>query len=384
VVAESHLLAALDRSYRGGDVIAGLAQSELTADIANVEDEIGDLLGLSTAGHRGRAGGALAAARCSRRRCAARLGHPHRAAGARLRIRFRIDGVLHVQTEADAKIAGAGAAPEADERPGHLREAPAAGRPLQRQAQAQQVDVRISTMPTQHGESVVMRLLARTPACCSSTGWALPAERGPAAVPRCHRSGPAACSGDRPDRQRQDHHAVCRAECAEHTERKIITVEDPVEYRLPGLNQVQVHDKIDLSFERVLRAALRQDPDVILVGEMRDQTTAEIGLRAAMTGHLVLSTLHTNDACRRRCACSTWACRATWWRCRCTWCWPSAWCAPCAATAANRMSPTPTTTPGCAQGPELGDRVLTSRPFRHGRGCEAIAPIPATGALRRV
>ena len=80
------------------------------------------------------------------------------------------------------------------------------------------------------------------------------------------------------------------------SERKIITVEDPVEYRLPGLNQVQVHDKIDLGFDRVLRAALRQDPDVILVGEMRDQTTAEIGMRAALTGHLVLSTLHTNDA----------------------------------------------------------------------------------------
>ena len=81
-----------------------------------------------------------------------------------------------------------------------------------------------------------------------------------------------------------------------NTERKIITVEDPVEYRLPGLNQVQVHEKIELSFERVLRAALRQDPDVVLVGEMRDQVTAEVGLRAAMTGHLVLSTLHTNDA----------------------------------------------------------------------------------------
>jgi len=80
------------------------------------------------------------------------------------------------------------------------------------------------------------------------------------------------------------------------TERKIITVEDPVEYRLPGLNQVQVMEKIDMTFDRVLRSALRQDPDVILVGEMRDKTTAEIGLRAAMTGHLVLSTLHTNDA----------------------------------------------------------------------------------------
>jgi MSHA biogenesis protein MshE len=79
-------------------------------------------------------------------------------------------------------------------------------------------------------------------------------------------------------------------------EKKIITVEDPVEYRLPGLNQVQVHEKIDLTFTRVLRTALRQDPDIVLIGEMRDQETAEIGMRAAMTGHLVLSTLHTNDA----------------------------------------------------------------------------------------
>jgi MSHA biogenesis protein MshE len=79
-------------------------------------------------------------------------------------------------------------------------------------------------------------------------------------------------------------------------ERKIITVEDPVEYRLPRINQVQVQEKIDLSFGRILRSALRQDPDVILVGEMRDQETVETGLRAAMTGHMVLSTLHTNDA----------------------------------------------------------------------------------------
>jgi MSHA biogenesis protein MshE len=77
---------------------------------------------------------------------------------------------------------------------------------------------------------------------------------------------------------------------------KIITVEDPVEYRLDGLNQVQVNDKIELTFGRVLRSSLRQDPDVILIGEMRDLETAEIGLRAAITGHMVLSTLHTRDA----------------------------------------------------------------------------------------
>ena len=79
-------------------------------------------------------------------------------------------------------------------------------------------------------------------------------------------------------------------------ERKIITAEDPIEYRLPRINQVQVNAKIGLTFASVLRTALRQDPDIILVGEMRDQETAEIGLRAAMTGHMVLSTLHTNDS----------------------------------------------------------------------------------------
>jgi MSHA biogenesis protein MshE len=79
-------------------------------------------------------------------------------------------------------------------------------------------------------------------------------------------------------------------------ESKIITVEDPVEYRLPRINQVQVNPTIDLSFARVLRSALRQDPDIVLVGEIRDHDTVEMALRAAMTGHLVLSTLHTNNA----------------------------------------------------------------------------------------
>ena len=79
-------------------------------------------------------------------------------------------------------------------------------------------------------------------------------------------------------------------------DRKIITAEDPIEYRLKRVNQVQINSKIDLNFATVLRSALRQDPDIILLGEMRDHETVEIGLRAAMTGHMVLSTLHTNDA----------------------------------------------------------------------------------------
>ena len=79
-------------------------------------------------------------------------------------------------------------------------------------------------------------------------------------------------------------------------EKKIITAEDPIEYRLQRITQVQVHAKIGLTFGSVLRTALRQDPDIILIGEMRDHETAEIGLKAAMTGHMVLSTLHTNDS----------------------------------------------------------------------------------------
>jgi MSHA biogenesis protein MshE len=79
-------------------------------------------------------------------------------------------------------------------------------------------------------------------------------------------------------------------------QKKIITVEDPVEYQLPRINQVQVNHRIKLDFARVLRAAMRLDPDIMLVGEMRDRETGEIALRAALTGHLVLSTLHTNDA----------------------------------------------------------------------------------------
>src|SRR6185369_12996948 len=79
-------------------------------------------------------------------------------------------------------------------------------------------------------------------------------------------------------------------------ERNILTVEDPVEYQIPGINQVQVNPKIELTFSRALRAFLRQNPDVIMVGEIRDRETAEIAVNASLTGHLVLSTLHTNDA----------------------------------------------------------------------------------------
>ncbi|MCG6967988.1 MAG: GspE/PulE family protein, partial [Chromatiaceae bacterium] len=158
-----------------------------------------------------------------------------------------------------------------------------------------QVDVRLSTMPVAHGESVVMRLLDQTSGILSFEELGMPEElreRLRRIIRRPHGmllvTGPTG-SG----KTTTLYAALNELNTPQH---KIITVEDPVEYRLPRINQVQVHEQIGLSFARVLRTALRQDPDVILVGEMRDLETAQIGLRAAITGHFVLSTLHTNSA----------------------------------------------------------------------------------------
>ena len=295
VVAESQLLAALDRVYRGGDAMAGLAR-ELTADIANVQDEIGDLLGLGAVTTEDAPVVRLLSTMFEQA-LRSRASDIHIEPQERhLRIRFRIDGLLHVQTEADAKIAGAVA----------LRLKLMSGLDISEKRLPQDgrfhvklkqgsVDVRISTLPTQHGESVVMRLLNQSAGLLQLDSLGLPPEVA-AAVARCLQrpNGMFVVTGPTGSGKTTTLYAALNS--LNGTERKIITVEDPIEYRLPGLNQVQVQDKIDLSFQRVLRAALRQDPDVILIGEMRDQTTAEIGLRAALTGHLVLSTLHTNDA----------------------------------------------------------------------------------------
>ena len=295
VVAESQLLAALDRVYRGGDEIAGLAR-ELTNDITNVQDEIGDLLGLGNVTPEDAPVVRLLSSmfeQALRKRASDIHIEPQE---RNLRIRFRIDGVLHVQTEADPKIAGAVALRlklmsglDISE-----KRLPQDGR-FHVKLKANAVDVRISTLPTQYGESVVMRLLNQSAGLLSLDNLGLPEAVAQAVARALDRpNGMLLVTGPTGSGKTTTLYAALNA--LNNTERKIITVEDPIEYRLPGLNQVQVMDKIDLSFARVLRSALRQDPDVILIGEMRDQTTAEIGLRAALTGHLVLSTLHTNDA----------------------------------------------------------------------------------------
>ncbi|CDG82747.1 GspE/PulE family protein [Janthinobacterium agaricidamnosum] len=214
----------------------------------------------------------------------------------RLQIRFRIDGVLHLQTEADIKIAASLALrlklmSDLDISEKRL---PQDGRFAIR-VKHQRIDVRISTMPTQHGESVVMRLLNQGGTTLRLDAIGMP----PALVAKFRAivqrpNGLVLVTG--PTGSGKTTTLYCALAELNAVEKKLITVEDPVEYRLPGINQVQVNDKIELNFARVLRSALRQDPDIVLVGEMRDQETAQIGLRAAMTGHLVLSTLHTNDA----------------------------------------------------------------------------------------
>jgi len=157
------------------------------------------------------------------------------------------------------------------------------------------IDVRMSTMPVQYGESVVMRLLDQSAGLLSFDQTGMPEDlikRVRHQITRPH--GMVLVTGPTGSGKTTTLYAALSE--LNTASKKIITVEDPVEYRLPRINQVQVNPKIDLTFSSVLRTALRQDPDIMMVGEMRDQETVEIGLRGALTGHLVLSTLHTNDA----------------------------------------------------------------------------------------
>lgn len=157
------------------------------------------------------------------------------------------------------------------------------------------IDVRLSTMPVQFGESVVMRILDHSEGVRPLTDVGMPQnyiDRFRAVINKPF--GLVLVTGPTGSGKTTTLYGALSE--LNTPEKKIITVEDPVEYRLPRINQVQIHDRIGLNFGSVLRATLRQDPDILLVGEIRDAESAEIALRAAMTGHLVLSTLHTNDA----------------------------------------------------------------------------------------
>ena len=213
-----------------------------------------------------------------------------------LRLRQRIDGVLHETLLNEVNIAPAlvlrlklMANLDISE-----KRLPQDGR-FNIKSRGQSVDIRLSTMPVQYGEAVVMRLLNQTTGIRSLEYSGIPDHllvRLRKQLSRLH--GMILVTGPTGSGKTTTLYGALSE--LNQPSKKIITAEDPVEYRLPRINQVQVNSKIDLTFSKILRTFLRQDPDIILIGEMRDQETVEIGLRAALTGHLVLSTLHTNDA----------------------------------------------------------------------------------------
>ncbi len=158
-----------------------------------------------------------------------------------------------------------------------------------------ELDIRISTFPTMYGESVSLRLLNQKSKPLSMRELGLTEEEeGKVTRTLAAPHGIVLVTGPTGSGKSTSLTAFIRL--INRPERRIITVEDPVEYEVPGVNQTQVHADIGLTFAHSLRAVLRQDPDVIMVGEIRDRETADIAIRASLTGHLVLSTLHTNDA----------------------------------------------------------------------------------------
>ena len=214
----------------------------------------------------------------------------------RLRVRYRYDGVLH----------------EAEPPPRHLaaaitsrikimarldiaeRRMPQDGR-IKMAVRGQDVDFRVSTIPSLHGETVVLRILDRTAVVFDYARLGL----APRVIGKLETSlelpnGIVLVTGPTGSGKTTTLYTGLLALNA--VTRKIVTVEDPIEYQLQGINQIQVRAQIDLTFASLLRSILRQDPDVIMVGEIRDGETAQIAVQAALTGHLVLSTLHTNSA----------------------------------------------------------------------------------------
>ncbi|WP_076591661.1 GspE/PulE family protein [Herminiimonas arsenitoxidans] len=293
VINESELLHAIDRIYRRTEEITDFAR-ELEQDLGEGHVDFG-AIGMTPGLEEAPIVKLLQSVFDDATQVRASDIHIEPQEG-RLQIRFRIDGVLHLQTEADIKIAASLALrlklmSELDISEKRL---PQDGR-FAIKVRNQNIDVRISTMPTQYGESVVMRLLNQSGGSLMLDSIGMPVEMMTRLRKIIRRpNGLVLVTGPTGSGKTTTLYGALTE--LNTSERKLITVEDPVEYRLPGVNQVQVNEKIELSFSRVLRSALRQDPDVVLVGEMRDQETAQIGMRAALTGHLVLSTLHTNDA----------------------------------------------------------------------------------------
>jgi type IV pilus assembly protein PilB len=213
-------------------------------------------------------------------------------------VRFRIDGVLH-ETQRIPKRSAIGVTTRLKvlaKLDIAERRKPQDGRiSLSASAAGRMLDVRVATLPTVEGESVVMRLLdkSKKPPTMEEVGLSVAMQEQLVAM--VHRpTGALLVTG--PTGSGKSTTLFSAMSEINRPEINVITVEDPVEYRLPGLNQVQINQRAGLTFATALRSILRSDPDVVMVGEIRDVETAKISIEAALTGHFVLSTLHTNDA----------------------------------------------------------------------------------------
>ena len=213
-----------------------------------------------------------------------------------LHVRYRVDGVLH---PGEVVPSQQGAAVSSRVKLlAHLdiaeRRLPQDGR-IKTRVKGRELDLRVSTVPTVHGESVVMRVLDRASVRLSLEDMGFERETLASFNQLIHRPhGILLVTGPTGSGKTTTLYAALAK--LDSVSQKIITVEDPVEYQLEGINQIQVHSQINLTFANALRSILRQDPDIIMIGEMRDGETAQIAVQSSLTGHLVLSTLHTNTA----------------------------------------------------------------------------------------
>ena len=215
---------------------------------------------------------------------------------ADMRVRYRVDGVL-VEAERLAKSVQLALTTRIKIQAGlniAERRLPQDGR-MKAPDRGQDVDIRVSTLPTAHGESVVLRVLdgSRRVEDFGTLGFDAPAIARIEAMTG-KPNGLVLVTGPTGSGKTTTLYAALRRINGPHL--KVVTVEDPVEYRMAGVNQVQAHPGIGLDFAAALRSILRQDPDVVMVGEIRDGETARIAVQASLTGHLVISTLHTNSA----------------------------------------------------------------------------------------
>ncbi|MEI9478925.1 MAG: type II secretion system ATPase GspE [Deltaproteobacteria bacterium] len=215
---------------------------------------------------------------------------------SQFRIRYRVDGVLHDAEAPPKRLQSAIISRVKIMAKMNIaeRRLPQDGR-IMVKVKGKEIDFRVSTVPTIHGESVVLRILDKTSIVLDIEKLGFPHDIL-ADFDQCIKNPHGILLVTGPTGSGKTTTLYCALEKINSPDKKIVTVEDPVEYQLRGVNQIQVKPAIGLTFANALRSIVRQDPDVILIGEIRDAETAEIAIHSALTGHLVFSTLHTNDA----------------------------------------------------------------------------------------